>query len=299
VATGAIDEGLARRLYERANAGRWAVTRSRWTEALAASLSRAFPDSSPPAHEAERYLAHLHLSDLALACACADGKEEAWEHFVTELRPVLYRAAQALDPQGGAREIADALYADLYGFADETGSRRSLFRYYHGRSTLATWLRAVLSQRHVDRFRASRREEPLPEDPSPAAFAATSSLPNPERTRFVQLMEQALESAITCLPARDRLRLGCYYAQGLTLAEVGRAMNEHEATVSRNLTRTRRTLRQEIERVLREGGMQAAEMAECFESVMSDAGPLDLGRMLATGRARKGFQPDRSENEGP
>jgi RNA polymerase sigma-70 factor len=299
VRTGAIDERLSRRLYDRATAARWAVKRSCWVASLTASLSRAFPDSSPSPQDVERYLTHLHLEDLALACACADGHNEAWEHFVTELRPVLYRAAQALDPQGGAREIADALYADLYGFADEPGSRTSLFRYYHGRSSLATWLRAVLAQRHVDRFRVVRREEPLPDDRSQAALAAASSLPDPGRTRFVQLMQQALECAIGCLPARDRLRLGCYYAQSLTLAEIGRALNEHEATVSRHLARTRRTLRQEIERVLREAGLEAAEMAECFESVMSDAGPIDLDRLLASGSERKGIRPDRSEDEGP
>ena len=32
-----------------------------------------------------------------------------------EYRPILYRAADALDPSGGARDLADSLYADLYG----------------------------------------------------------------------------------------------------------------------------------------------------------------------------------------
>jgi len=38
-----------------------------------------------------------HLEDLALACACASGHEGAWEHFVREYRPLLYRAADAID----------------------------------------------------------------------------------------------------------------------------------------------------------------------------------------------------------
>ena len=91
----------------------------------------------------------LHLEDLALACGCAVGDEGAWEHFIREQRPTLYRAADALDPGGGARELADSIYGELF--------ERSLFRYFHGRSSLATWLRAVLAQRHVDRLRAGRR----------------------------------------------------------------------------------------------------------------------------------------------
>ena len=52
-----------------------------------------------------------HAADLELAARCAAGDPAAWERFVLEYRPVLYRAADALSPQGGAREIADSLYA--------------------------------------------------------------------------------------------------------------------------------------------------------------------------------------------
>ena len=45
------------------------------------------------------------------------------------------------------------------GFAERDGERQSLFRYFHGRSSLATWLRAVLAQRVVDAVRVERRLE--------------------------------------------------------------------------------------------------------------------------------------------
>ena len=108
----------------------------------------------------------------ALATACALGRDAAWDHFVVEHRPILYRAADALDPAGGARELADSLYADLYGLREDAGERRSLFRYFHGRSSLATWLRAVLAQRHVDRLRAGKRIEPLSEEEGVAPAAS-------------------------------------------------------------------------------------------------------------------------------
>ena len=81
-----------------------------------------------------------------------------------EYRPVLYRSADAIDPGGGARELADSIYADLFGLQERDGERRSLFRYFHGRSSLATWLRAVLAQRQVDRVRATRRLTPLEDE---------------------------------------------------------------------------------------------------------------------------------------
>src|SRR3989442_1130391 len=137
------------------------------------------------------------------------------------------------------------MYGDLYGVADREGERRSLFRYFQGRSSLATWLRAVLAQRYVDRLRAARRLAPLPdEDQGPSsemlksAPATVESL-DPDRPRLVALVQQALGRALANLSDRDRLRLGCYYVQELTLAETGRALNEHEATASRHLARTR------------------------------------------------------------
>src|SRR5256885_10287786 len=92
------------------------------------------------------------------------GDEHAWERFIRESRPLLYRAADALDRSGGARELADSLYADLYGVTDAGRERQSLFQYFQGRSSLATWLRAVLAQRYVDRVRVQRRLEPLPDE---------------------------------------------------------------------------------------------------------------------------------------
>ena len=105
-----------------------------------------------------------HGADLELARRCAAGDEQAWQRFMTEYRPLLYRAADALEPGGGARDLADALYADLYGLPQGDRDRRSLFAYFHGRSSLATWLRAVLAQRYIDRLRAARRLQPLPDD---------------------------------------------------------------------------------------------------------------------------------------
>jgi RNA polymerase sigma-70 factor (ECF subfamily) len=231
-----------------------------------------------------------YADDLALASACGAGDEVAWERFVREYRPVLYRAADALDSTGRARELADALYADLYGLKQRDGERQSLFRYYHGRSSLATWLRAVLSQRYVDRVRADRRLDPLLDD---ADIASTAKLPEPDRPVAAARFERVLGETLTALDARDRLRLGCYYAQELTLAETGRILRESEATASRQLARTRRTIRDGVERRLRDEGLDEAQIARCFAAVTDDVGSLDLSVMLG-GAARKKTEPDRS-----
>ncbi len=235
--------------------------------------------------------------ELELAQSCAAGDEAAWDRFVREYRPVLYRAADALDPSGSAREVADGLYAELYGLKESGGVRQSLFRYYQGRSSLATWLRAVLAQRYVDRVRSLRRLDPIPDDeggPDVVAAPVPVLEANPDRPRQQRLVREALAHAIARLPDRDRLRLSCYYSQSLTLAETGRILHEHEATVSRHLTRTKRALREAVtERLRVEHGLTPDEIAECFAGAVEDPGPLDLDRLLSAA-GRKNPTPDRS-----
>ena len=277
-----IDKTLAATLYARADAHRWGVSPEAFADALTAGAGRVFGGRDPAPREVARFLESLHVRDLALAIGCAAGDEGAWEYFIREYRPVLYRSADAVDPGGGARELADSLYADLYGVSDRAAERRSLFRYYHGRSSLATWLRAVLAQRHVDRIRAHRRLESLPDDDTAAAIPARTPPPEPDRPRLLVVIKVALAAVLSRLAPRDRLRLACYYVQELTLAQIGTLTGEHEATVSRHLARTRRAIRVDVERYLRdESKLSDAEIALCFEHAMADAGPIDLGKILA------------------
>ena len=294
-----MDGALVERLFRQAKCERWRVPADRFARALDESANRAFGGRSPEDRELEHYLTSLHLEDLALACACAGGDEPAWEHFVLEQRPLLYRAADALDPGGGARDLADSLYADLFGLGDHEGERRSLFRYFHGRSSLTTWLRAVLAQRHVDRLRTQRRTEALPDEDSPSALPAPARPIEPERERYLALIRRALAQAVATLAPRDRLRLACYYAQELTLAQTGRMLGEHEATSSRQLARTRTAIRTFVEEQLEaDAGLTRDEIVQCFASVAEDAGPLDLQDMIAvdgsTQPARKKSALDRS-----
>jgi RNA polymerase sigma factor (sigma-70 family) len=181
------------------------------------------------------------------------------------------------------------LYAELYGVDQRGGTRPSLLRYFHGRSSLATWLRAVLAQRHVDRIRAARRTEPLPDElpslPTPQA--------DPDCVRLVELLRGALTTVMARLDPRDRLRMRCYYAQELTLAQTGALLKEHEATTSRQLAKTRKSIRVDVTSELKSRGLQDEEIARCFECATEDPGATSLDDMLEV-TARKKAEVDRS-----
>jgi hypothetical protein len=131
--------------------------------------------------------------------------------------------------------------------------------------------------------------------------AAPAQSIEPDRARYIGLIRAAIDHAIAGLPPRDRLRLACYYGQEMTLAQTGGMLGEHEATTSRGLTRTRRAIREAVETELRDTvGLADSEIARCFECVIEDAGPLDIGEMLdmtLEPPARKKAAPDRSHKE--
>jgi RNA polymerase sigma-70 factor, ECF subfamily len=248
----------------------------------------------PDARAIHAYLESLHAADLALACACSDGNAAAWNFFMARFRPELYRAGRAIAGEAGGRELADSLYAELYGLREVAGQRKSLFDYFLGRSKLTTWLHAILAQRHVDGIRRARKTEPLEEGEAAeraygaqlalagnSATSAAVSSPDPERNRFLAILQAVLTAALDALEPRDRLRLAYYYVEGLTLADIGRLVGEHEATVSRKLERTRREIRKHVEAALRlEKKLSAAQLQLCYEYAREEW-PFDLTRALS------------------
>jgi RNA polymerase sigma factor (sigma-70 family) len=224
---------------------------------------------------------------------------------------MLKRSASAPE----AQELADSLFAELYGLS--AGKRGSLLRYFHGRSSLKTWLRAVLAQRHVDRIRAGRKFEELEDEDgrdNAKLPAAARELPvaDPHRARYLLKFANALQTSLANLDARDVELLRMYYGEQKKLAEIGRGLGEHESSVSRHLEKVRQDVRRAVEEILRggseavngdgrTGGMSEAEIALCFEYGAEDA-PIDLDKLLSPSAARKverGEKTIREPRRGP
>lgn len=290
-------EALVEALHAESRAARWGITPDQFGRSLQRSVEKRFGAEFPASHQVEEYTKGLHLEDLGLACACAEGCDAAWEGFVGAYRGYLRAAAAGILRCSGdaaeAVDLADSLFAELYGLSEGPRRDRSLFRYFHGRSSLKTWLRAVLAQRHIDAVRTRRRLEPLEDGEAGQAARAPEGkpeVPDPHRTRYSNLFSRALEAALAALPERDRSRLRAYYAEQLTLAEIGRRLGEHESSVSRNLERIRAELREAVIHLLRTGtpasdgdsaqkGLSDSEIALSVEYAAEDA-PIDVQKLF-------------------
>jgi RNA polymerase sigma factor (sigma-70 family) len=311
---------LIQQLFEESGANSWGLTPSEFELALDRSARKCFAGIQVTPEKLQEYLLALHLKDLALACACGNGRVEAWDYFVSAYREYLRAAAAAIlrcsAASPAACELADSLFADLYGLREGKPSERSLFRYFHGRSSLKTWLRAVLAQRHIDGIRAGQRfislaaenEDGSPEHKREVAVPPAQLLADPHRERYLSLFTSTLEVTLGLLNQRDKERLRLYYAEELTLAEIGRRFGEHESSVSRNLERTRRELRREVEESLRKGcvavagssgtGLSEDEISLCFAYAAeptTEGAPIDLDKLFAQ-RAKQKTPADRQES---
>ena len=293
-------------LYAASPASAWQLTHSQFLASVERSVRKHFAESPVTLAGLEAYLETLHIDDLVLAAACMEGSETAWEVFVQSYRGYLRAVAGAITKGGSsgtdAQELADSLFAELFGLVDGKRGEASLLRYFHGRSSLKTWLRTILAQRHIDRIRRSRRWESLEredgaEEKSLPAQRVTAASLDPHRSQYLRRFLLALNDSLSTLDPTDRKRLEFYYAREKTLAEIGRLLGEHESTASRHLERVRRELRAKVEECLRCGQhasdpsrslppLSNAEIALCFEYAAEDS-PIDFRQMFPEKTSRK------------
>jgi len=223
---------------------------------------RAAPDVPP-----SDYASRLSLDDLYLAAACAAGDEAAWAECVTRFRAFIRDFARRVLPEPACTDVADEVIADLW-------ERRKIAR-FQGRSTLRTWLGAVVSHAALNAARARRARhggdalEPAREPSDPHDLEQEIS--DRERSGRVTALFAA---AIAERSPEERLLLLLYYDDGLTLDEIGPVLRASKAVLSRRLKRIREELRDTVDaRARRELGLPAQSLVESLDLARVD---LDL-----------------------
>jgi RNA polymerase sigma-70 factor (ECF subfamily) len=231
----------------------------------------------------------LRLPDLALAQACALGRDAAWQRFLKLYRAPLTQAAIAITGSATlGHDLADSLYSELFGLTERDGQRRSPLASYSGRGSLMGWLRTTLAQRHVDHHRRTYRETPLDtldaHAPQPAPAQPPAELAH---------LAQALARSFEALDAEDRFLLASYFLDRQTLLQIARVLHVHEATISRKLKRLTSDLRKQLLRNLQSGGLSKRAAEEALGTDPRDL-ELNLRALLQTSQS-----PPFSNQENP
>jgi len=259
-------ESVMSDLYEKS--GNSGLTREQFVAILDQIAARYLPAAASPQETAEFY-ASLRVEELALARACATGHERAWEIFMARYREKLYDIAAYIDKESSAaRELADSLYADLYGTTTRDGQRVSKLASYTGRGSLEGWLRTVMAQEFVNRYRRQRRLVSLEEESEDGKeFAAKETEPPAGLDPRVQT---ATDEALAALQPEERFILASYYLDERTLAEIARTLAVHESTISRKLDKVVKSLRKQVVAKLERKGMSRRQAQEALEVDVRD-----------------------------
>jgi RNA polymerase sigma-70 factor (ECF subfamily) len=279
-----LDAFLAE-LYGKSRAEEFGISADEFGSILADVAGKNIPDAAKA--QRKEFFIRLHVEDLALARACAAGNERAWQVFMLRFREKLYDAGRQITRDDATgRELADSVYADLYGTQTREGRRQSKLFSYGGRGSLGGWLRTVLSQEYINHYRKQRRLVSLDRECEegaqfPAAAAEVIAAVD-------ERLEQAVDEALRSLAGEDRFILASYFLDERTLAEIARALSVHESTISRKVEKLTKSLRKQILKALMAMGMSRRQAEEALNADTRDLA-LDIRASLAQDSAKVAF----------
>lgn len=285
-------DSLMAEIYQKSRGEEFGLSRGEF-DGVVGEIARKYLPADASQSDLRELWTSLRAEELALARACAAGQERAWEVFLTRYREKLYDIAGYITKESSAaRELADSIYAELYGTTIRDGQRTSKLASYTGRGSLEGWLRTVMAQEHINRYRRQRRLVSLDEETEEGVqFAAAES----EAAIAVDpRVEAATDEVLAGLPPEDRFVLASYFLDERTLAEIARSLGVHESTISRKVDKLAKSLRKRILAALGRRGMSRRQAQEALEVDVRDL-RVNIRSRLAQESGRAAFSKKKAE----
>lgn len=178
------------------------------------------------------FVKSLHTNDLLLALSCAMGTDAGWKRFYEVYRKYLCDLSRHLLGRApDSEELGETIWVDLF-LPDKSGQSR--IASYDGRSSLATWLRVVVSNRVInERQRRSFSTGNIDAIPEPTDSSALHNVEARVRQeRYHSMILGAFQRAQGTLSDRETLIVLMRYDHGLQLGEIARLFSVHQSRVA-------------------------------------------------------------------
>jgi RNA polymerase sigma-70 factor, ECF subfamily len=223
---------------------------------------------------AVRIINSLHGNDLYLALACAQQSPMAWDRFTSIYRKYIHDLTAFVCPvKSVVYELAETILTDLF-LPDRSGCSR--IASYDGRSSLATWLRAIICHRVInERERKFNGMTQFNDDIfEKADERALLSIETALRSsRYQKFIIDSLEQACNVLTDRERLMLLLRYDNGLQLGQIGHLFGLHQATITRQFERIQAKIREVIvSQLTHKYGLSQSAIDECLAEIVENPG---------------------------
>lgn len=249
---------LLRALEEAADAhGEIAIDRVAFAEFVAMKIDAgAIPD-----------LARVHVVDLLLAFASAEGSDTATTAIDALLGPIAARVHASVATGLDLDELTQRLRVHL--LVPAPGERKRILS-FAGQSSLTRWLHVVATRFALNTRRGERVEVPF-ED---AFFLSQPDLSTPEvrllDARYSVPIREAIGRSLARLDAREQAILWMSLVDGQPAERIGQVYGVHRTTASRWITNAVAALREGLEEELAEDeGLRASQLSSLVRSILS------------------------------
>jgi RNA polymerase sigma-70 factor (ECF subfamily) len=250
---------------------RFALTADQFAQVLVARAHDAGMSRDPAA-----WARLLSLDDLYLAQACVHRDERAWAECSREHFSFMREFAGRFLRMADAADVTDRVIADLWEKGKLAG--------YEGRSSLRTWLGAVVANAALQAGKTIRRREAATENELSAS--APAGPVSPEDREAERVLADVTAGAIQELPSDQKLLLLLHYEQNLSLDRIAGLLSTSKATLSRRLKRVREEIQAGIERIAQQ--KYRASASDVKARVDLSRIEMDLGALLRDAGGVKG-----------
>lgn len=242
---------------------------------FAAHLARHLPADSP-AETLER----LHLADLYLACACAEGLPLAHAAFEARVLPEVHVAVARLKlPPSSVDEVRQLVRQKMLVPGPDTPARLAT---YPGTGPLSGWVRAAALWIALDLQRQRSHQDVSMEDSTLSLLVDPGD--DPElvylKTTYRAEFNTAFTQALANLSPRERNTLRLKYLDGLSIDQLGALYGVHRATTARWVVAAQQALLDETRRLLTERLRLTGSQLDSVLRLISSQLDVSLSRLL-------------------
>ena len=176
-------------------------------------------------------------SDDVLMRAVATGDQQAFRRFVERHQSLVIGTVARMLGAGDAEDIAQQVFLNVWKSAPR----------WRPEAKVTTWLMTITKRLVFNESRRRSRSRILTrkceDDPSPEIPGAT---PSPDREILERELHEAIGTAMTLLPAKERMAVVLRRYEGMSYEEIASVLGTTVPAVKSLLFRARNTLREKL-----------------------------------------------------
>jgi RNA polymerase sigma factor (sigma-70 family) len=196
-----------------------------------------------PGQTEDHIIPDSYPEDMALVSRCLDHDDAAWEDLYATYSTV----CQIITHKYNCFDAFEDLYADfLVKLLGSVNGSPGVLSQYHGEVSLKTFLSTVFRHMVIDYLRRKKRNYFVINSEKPMDAYETTQSDDPGTKEVNQILSDTIDR----LPDKYKTFIDLYYFHGFNLEKIAAMTGCNVSTVSRNLKKVQKVLKNHLGRLL-------------------------------------------------